>query len=599
MTSPDEIKTQYARNQTFSYPDKNVRFLDAQRRLDENSGSPVVNGQATDARSFAIQRGYIKNLQPATLSNAPLLSTCYFQFNPQEIRQRVEMREDIYNPVLLTPEQLSQPIGGNVSFQFDLLFDRSRELASRKGRSGLVMEENLGLEDMRNDPRDKGPEKIGVYADLKVLYNIIGQGLSDGTIDLQLQSLKNTYNAKVARENAYSSGTEEPDTTTTPAPTEESGDPFSRDFTDQQALVSLFESNIGNAAFLLPNPVRIVFSPLLMVDGFVTGTNVDFLKFNSQMIPMQCRVALSVNALYIGFAKKKTFLTTTIESGRESLREEYATDTAAIAPINNAVLNSAVINPFRMGFGHGLLTSGQNFSVPGWDSALKANNVSGNILYVYLLPNDVATAGNVFRFAYTGFPNIQPIAGEKNDIDPVLKLFEDPNTSFNINYSWGFKIYGSASQNQNNGVGWTESIAKTVLAGGGYKDGGSAVLVGNYYGTETASSKEEWGSGVSGSGNERNRIRRRSYHGNQELSNNNSYNLDFSSGIRQTNIMASYYIVTQTFQMTLTLGSITYNYVMDDENKFRAVIRGSGKNGIDPASQSAANTTTVRFIQSK
>lgn len=227
MASPDEIKTRYERNQTFSYPDKNVRFLDAQRRLDENGGSATFNGPTNDARSFAIQRGYIKNLQPATLNNAPLLSTCYFQFNPQEIRQRVEMREDIYNPVLLTPEQLSQPIGGNVSFQFDLLFDRSRELASRKGKSGLLMEEQLGLEDMRNDPRDKGPDKIGVYADLKVLYNIIGQGLSDGTIDLQLQSLKNTYNAKVAREKAYSSGTDDADsTTTTPPATDDTGDPF-------------------------------------------------------------------------------------------------------------------------------------------------------------------------------------------------------------------------------------------------------------------------------------------------------------------------------------------------------------------------------------
>jgi hypothetical protein len=582
--------TEY-RNPGFSYPDDSVRFLNAQQDLDNRSGSLAAK------RSFKIQRGYIRNLQPATVENLRL-SRCYFQFNPQEIRQNVQMREDIYNPVLLSPEQLSQPIGGNVSFQFDLLFDRSRELAMNT-RGPVAPFPN---EFSDNDPVNKAADQIGVFADLKVLYSVIGQGLSEQTIDLQMRMLQNTYNAKVAREAAYSESSTEGSSETT---TDDTSDPFSRDFTDRESVRELFQSNIGNAAFLMPNPVRIVFSNLLMVDGFVTGTAVDFLKFNNDMIPMQCRVGISVNALYIGFAKKKTFLSTTIDEAREVIIEENKRDTAALLNVEKAVSGS-VIKPFRSGFGSiALATTGWNTD---WSDALRNGNVPGCELYYYLMPNSVIENEVVFvggaptrrqRVGFTGFPGIIPRPGEGKDTDPVLTLFEDPNTKFTVKYDWGFKIYASPTQNNSNGVGWTQSQASQIAQSGGYTKDDNAKLVGSYSGTETASSKEEWGSGTSGSGVARERVRRRTYQGNSELSNSNSFDLDFDGSTKRTNIRNSYYVLVYDFRLTVETGVASKTYGISSPKSYVAVVKGDGPTGVNPVGSSGApwKTTTVSYTE--
>lgn len=589
-------------NPGFRYPDNNIKFLEAQRSLDEFSGVSTFGGATK--RRFTIQRGYMRNLQPATLTNITI-SKCYFQFNPQEIRQNVQMREDIYNPVLLTAEQLAQPIGGNVSFQFDLFFDRSHELsANQKGPLSPYTSENL----ISNDPTNKGPDQIGVYADLKVLYNIIGQGLSDQTVDLQLEMLRNTYNAKVARESAYASNSETADSATTSTDTtttvDDTGNPYDRDFTDKDALRLLFESNLGNAAFLLPNPVRIVFSPLLMVDGFVTSTSVDFLKFNNDMIPMQCRVAMGVNALYIGFAKPNTFLTTTISTGREALLEEQIADKESINPIDKIMTSNPAMKPFRLGFG-AVAASTEGSIRTDWDSALQNGNVPTNNLLYYLMPDDVfndllpvsAAPTYLYRVGFVGFPGIRPKAGSGADLDPILSSFEDPNSNFTIAYSWEFKIYGKPGQNDANGVGWTASQASTVANAGTFNKDGVAELVGSYSGSELASSKEEWGAGTSGSGVERKRIRRRTYHGSGELTNSCSYSLDFSSNVRKTNIENSFYVVVYSLTITVSSGSQTRTYGQSDASlrDYVCVTQGNGKTGVDK--KATASTTSVYFTK--
>jgi hypothetical protein len=118
----------------------------------------------------------------------------------------------------------------------------------------------------------------------------------------------------------------------------------------------------------------------------------------------------------------------------------------------------------------------------------------------------------------------------------------------------------------------------------------------SYFGTEAASSAEQWGRGVSA---DLEKTIRRKIYSNEKLPNNCSSPLDFSSVTRVNNIKDSYYIVVQTFQMTLTYASITYNYVMPDVNKFSAVVRGNGRTGLDPNSRADSNTTTVLFTQSK
>lgn len=589
-------------NPGFRYPDNNIRFLDAQRSLDEFSGVPTF-GNVTKRR-FAVQRGYMRNLQPATLTNITI-NKCYFQFNPQEIRQNVQMREDIYNPILLTAEQLSQPIGGNVSFQFDLFFDRSHELsANQKGPISPYTNENLES----NDPTNKGPDQIGVYADLKVLYNIIGQGLSDQTIELQLEMLRNTYNAKVKRESAYSSSSETTgtsDTTTEATTVEDTGNPYDRDFTDKEALAKLFESNVGNAAFLLPNPVRIVFSPLLMVDGFVTSTSVDFLKFNNDMIPMQCRVAMGVNALYIGFAKPNTFLTTTISTGREALLEEQIADKTAINPIDNIMTSNPAMSPFRLGFGTVVSTQASAVQTD-WDTALQNGSVPGNNLVYYLMPDDVvqrlpvdSNLSRPIRVGFVGFPGIKPKKGAGKDLDPILTAFEDPNSNFSISYSWDFKIYGNPTQNNSNGVGWTASQASAVANAGTFNKSETAALVGSYSYAESATSKEEWGAGGSGGGVERIRIRRRSYHGTGELPNKGSYTLDFSTGTRKTNIQNSYYVLVYSLTILISSGSQTRTYTASDKDlrRYVCVAKGDGLTGVN--AKLTSSTTSIYFSKSE
>ena len=100
-------------NPTFTYPTRGIRFLEAQAALDKVKDS------------YKLHRGYIRNLdQPALGKDFPV-SKCKFQFNPQEIRQTVSMREDVYYAILQDPAQLTQPIGAQTSFTFDLVFDRS------------------------------------------------------------------------------------------------------------------------------------------------------------------------------------------------------------------------------------------------------------------------------------------------------------------------------------------------------------------------------------------------------------------------------------------------------------------------------------------
>jgi hypothetical protein len=591
----------FERNPAFQYPkDRDyIRFLDAQKRLDDQDAGGGIRANTFDFNHFAIKRGFIKNLQPATLQNAPLLGQCYFQFNPQEIRQNVQMREDIYNPIALTPEQLSQPIGGNVNFQFDLFFDRSYELATRPGGSGLRIVEELG-EDAANDLINidsngnripKGPDQVGVYADLRVLYNIIGQGLSEGLISLQLEMLRGTYNAKVARENAYAPKTETETGST--ASSEAFGDPFSNDFTDTKTLEEFFNANIGNAAFLLPNPVRIVFSPMLMVDGFVTSTNVDFLKFTSEMIPMQCRVAMSINALYIGFNKSTTFLTKTIDNARNVLREENVEDTKNVNIVENALLS---LNEFRIALGYGPPTD-------SWDSAMVLGP-SKNQLIQYLgreSPPIVRIDGAgvnldpTQRVAYAGFPAIRIVKGEGKDKDPILTLFEDTNISFSISYKWVYEIYGWVGQNATGGAGYDLNEATTIAANKSAPSLAAlgAQLIGLYSGDESASSPDSWGRGDSGSGSGDDKIRRRKYTG---LVNSAPNTLDIGpstspTSARRQNVLNSYYIIRVKLELSITAGTITKSFGTSPSGGIIKVLRGDDTTGISQASVTASSGT--------
>lgn len=96
-----------------------------------------------------------------------------------------------------------------------------------------------------------------------------------------------------------------------------------KEFNVDDAYKSVY-NNFGNSAFLVSMPIRIVFSSLFMVEGYITSTIVNFNKFNANMVPTQCSVGIQMQALYIGFARKDTFLTLTLTEGLKAANDALA-----------------------------------------------------------------------------------------------------------------------------------------------------------------------------------------------------------------------------------------------------------------------------------
>jgi hypothetical protein len=108
------------------------------------------------------------------------------------------------------------------------------------------------------------------------------------------------------------------------------------------------KKNYGNAAFLSPLPIRIVFSSLFMVEGFVTTSSVQFIKFTSNYVPTICKVTLNIRALYIGFAKEKAYLTDALDTAVEDAQEKRKADIAASLAAMEALKKGNALN-FKTG----------------------------------------------------------------------------------------------------------------------------------------------------------------------------------------------------------------------------------------------------------
>jgi hypothetical protein len=498
-------------NPGFLFPDKSVRFLDAQSELQRrfNKGvDTLANG------SYKIHRGYIRNLEQPNIGNIPI-SKCHFQFNPQEIRQNVAMREDMYVPLLQDIHQLGQPVGAVVNFTYDLMFDRSHEVSKgKKPLSGTSWMEGTPEADLETIGADDAYD-IGVLADLRVLYSVIGQGFSKEMLEFQ----KKRYNNKLTVENnklvnQYNKSLEsDPDGTDLVKP--------SLAEIDQGELDELLSANYGNFGLLMPNPVRVMFSSLFMLDGFVTGTNVDFLKFNSNMVPLMCRVTMNMQAMYIGFAKEKTFLVDTFLASADAIAENEAKQAAEVAEVITALNRTA--KQFIIA---GAFDNTRSTDV-SWDAA--ANDIGSSIYNLYMWQLAVSdgaareadpNGGFDVRTLYLGFPQIKPVKGgdvykyvegdkvqtrEGADRDAILTLLE-LGSGLSVSYSWSINVYG----------GKTEATALSEYSAGVYAKGNyrsDLTHLGSYSGSETASSKAEWGAGTSGDGAAAERVRRRSIRG--------------------------------------------------------------------------------------
>ena len=273
-------------------------------------------------RTHIVQRGYMRSL--ITDPNIPGLPAgsknrrLFFQFNPQVLVRSVQQTPGAMNPLLQDPAQLTMPVPGTASFGFELFFNREHEVAAAYNDPSL---------DPFNLPngRPAYTSEVGVLADLLVLDTITGQGLSQDLVDivakrsLAIEQAKNDVITR-QRDLLVEAGNEEAAKSYVPSELEENAGATLRD---------ALNANLGNQAFLNPLPFRVMFSTLFMVEGIANSVDVVFQKFSRNMIPTQCKVTINMYALYIGFAKKKTFLLDNLANSAEIQESETQTDSTS------------------------------------------------------------------------------------------------------------------------------------------------------------------------------------------------------------------------------------------------------------------------------
>jgi hypothetical protein len=550
----ERMSSNGTRNPPHKYPDTAIRFLQAQDALNklrnELAGSSDASGN-----SWKIHRGYIRNLdQPQLLMGQVPISKCYFQFNPQEIRQSVSMRQDIYNALLQPPEQLAQPLGSTVNFTFDLFFDRSHEVS--QGRlAGTDLTDVAGRragQQPNADPFNPDPQfdvyDIGVMADLRVLFAVIGQGFSKEMLEFQKKALEQGFKTTT---NQPTDGSGETGGESTPTTAESVDQNVELDINRLESAVNI---NYGNWGFLMPNPIRVMFSSLFMLDGFITATNVDYLKFSTKMVPVMCRVTMNMEAMYIGFARQETFLTKNMADAAVANLADEAAAEAEEAELKKALITTA--SRFMIAPAYA--------SQSDWDN-VKSYVTGGPSPAGALMPvwTHVMDATNYFQHRpgmFLGFPNVIPVKGgdafkrengnevqtkEGEDKDDILKLFKE-GAPLTISYDWKISVYGGG-KTQSEAL--TESEARAQLSAKTYKS--SLKLMGDFYGTETATDDKSWGMGTSG--DYLNKARRRSIRGSvgpqaalaNKAPSQNVYKVTLSDDVPQY-IRDAYYIVVHS-----------------------------------------------------
>jgi hypothetical protein len=288
----------------------NAAFLYPRARDDGdfvNSGSGATT----------IKRGYVRRLTEfynktpeGATDNPTVLNSlkCLFQFNPDSITRSIQSDTSMQLFFNQEPAQLAQPVPGKAGFAFELLFNREAEVNSGTylvgGKPTKVDLPNINTEyefqgAMKNfleEPYNPAwVTKLGVLADIMILDDILGVGLSQDVV-----------NAVFPKEGTASLNLQED--------TYEKVDEDDKEKTKTEAVynknrMNSFVQNLGNKAFLVPQPIRVVFSNWMIIEGFVTSSQVTFNKYTRSFIPTQCSVAIQMQALYIGFAQENTFLT--------------------------------------------------------------------------------------------------------------------------------------------------------------------------------------------------------------------------------------------------------------------------------------------------
>lgn len=291
-------------NKAFSYPDNIVRGGYRAKRQVWNEGTGGYDPAPGENFDLGVlKKGYIRSLK---LDDAQSVVKCQFQFNPATLNQSVSQNTQVLNFLQQNMSQYAQPMPSNVNFSFELFFDRSYELNHFKG--AVEKGKASGALWAKTDP-----SVVGVLHDVGTLYEVVGVGLSASQQDYMQSTLEETIRAELL------TASEEGDDTLSTV------DDVNEAIAERSAQASaLLGVNQGNTAFLLPIPVRAVFSSLYIVEGLVQNISVRYLKFTRNLVPMQASATITLEGKYIGFAKKNTFFTHVLEERRKLRAEQIA-----------------------------------------------------------------------------------------------------------------------------------------------------------------------------------------------------------------------------------------------------------------------------------
>jgi hypothetical protein len=305
-------------------------ILAAQTKLERKKPTNMSNAaflypRARDDNDFAngavgsptVKRGYVRRLtefynkkSEGATDNPTVLNSlkCLFQFNPDSITRSIQSDTSMQLFFNQEPAQLAQPVPGKAGFAFELLFNREAEV-----NSGMYLDGNkptkVDMPDINTEYEFKDAmknfleepynpawvTKLGVLADIMILDDILGVGLSQDVVNAAFPKEGTaTLNLKVDEYEKVD---------------EEDKEKTKTEAVYDKNRMNSFVSNLGNKAFLVPQPIRVVFSNWMIIEGFVTSSQVTFNKYTRSFIPTQCSVAVQMQALYIGFAQGSTFLT--------------------------------------------------------------------------------------------------------------------------------------------------------------------------------------------------------------------------------------------------------------------------------------------------
>lgn len=331
----------YASNQFFGFGQNYESNKSLKRQPDDNPNflwprpnkpdvyNPLLGPQVVDTR---LQRGFIRGIYPTVLGGTSNPSASgvrqrrlFFQFNPPTLQRSVSMNSMVANPLLQDPSQIYQPVAGTAAFSFDLLFNREAEVVSAMYAREQV--QNGGyvtntatpitrkLDDYGGNNTNWGDvATLGVLADLYILDSIIGQSITPDMVEFLKKYWQNA--SDITKQYAAT------------------GAGASVGF-DATGFETNIKNNYGNSSFLSPLPVRIVFSSLFMVEGFVESTSVEFVKFSQDYVPTICKVNLNVRALYIGFAREEAYLTTSIKAAAADMQLQQKADAGLLETAKN------------------------------------------------------------------------------------------------------------------------------------------------------------------------------------------------------------------------------------------------------------------------